>query len=358
MSDNKKHQGNRGNSGFGSSREEKAGTESKRGRTSEKGAKESRGFSSSKYDKGGAPSRRYRGDDQSTKESREDKGRVRNKQNEENAPENKKFTRNRAEISSKNSNVNKEVETKIMREDLVEGRNAVIEALKSDRTIEYILIAKGDMVGSISVVLALAKEKGIVTKEVDRRKLDEMSQTSSHQGVIAIVTPYKYFQLNDIFECAKERGEKPFIIILDEIEDPHNFGSIIRTAEVCGAHGIIIPKRKNVGVTPTVYKTSAGAIEHMKIVKVTNINATIEEIKGLGVWVYGADMDAENYVFNTDLTGAVALVIGSEGRGISKLTKEKCDVLVKIPMVGKITSLNASVAGGIIMYEIMKQKIK
>ncbi|MBU3091341.1 23S rRNA (guanosine(2251)-2'-O)-methyltransferase RlmB [Clostridium sp. CM028] len=358
MSDNKKYQGN---SGFGSSREEKTGTGSKRVRTSEKGAKESRGFSSSKYDKGGASSRRFRGDEQGTKESREDKGRVgnkRNKQSEENAPENKKFARERTEISPKNSNVNKEVETKIIREDLVEGRNAVIEALKSDRTIEYILIAKGDMVGSISVVLALAKEKGIVTKEVDRRKLDEISQTSSHQGVIAIVTPYKYFQLNDIFEYARERGEKPFIIILDEIEDPHNFGSIIRTAEVCGAHGIIIPKRKNVGVTPTVYKTSAGAIEHMKIVKVTNINATIEEIKGLGVWVYGADMDAENYVFNTDLTGAVALVIGSEGRGISKLTKEKCDVLVKIPMAGKITSLNASVAGGIIMYEIMKQKIK
>ncbi|WP_291633761.1 23S rRNA (guanosine(2251)-2'-O)-methyltransferase RlmB [Clostridium sp.] len=258
----------------------------------------------------------------------------------------------------RNNKTNEAVETKIIREDLIEGRNAVIEVLKSDRTIEYILIAKGDMIGSISVVLALAKEKGIVTKEVDRRKLDEMSQTSSHQGVIAIVTPYKYFQLNDIFKNAEEKGEKPFIIILDEIEDPHNFGSIIRTAEVCGAHGIIIPKRKNVGATPTVYKTSAGAIEHMKIVKVTNINATIEEIKQRGVWVYGADMDAENYIFNTDLTGAVALVIGSEGRGISKLTKEKCDVLVKIPMIGKITSLNASVAGGIIMYEIMKQKIR
>ncbi|WP_435791333.1 23S rRNA (guanosine(2251)-2'-O)-methyltransferase RlmB [Clostridium sp.] len=240
----------------------------------------------------------------------------------------------------------------------MEGRNAVIEALKSDRTIEHILIAKGDMVGSISVVLALAKEKGIVTKEVDRRKLDEMSQTASHQGVIAIVTPYKYFELNDIFKEAEEKGEKPFIIILDEIQDPHNFGSIIRTAEVCGAHGIIIPKRKNVGATPTVYKTSAGAIEHMKIVKVTNINTTIEEIKERGLWVYGADMDGENYIFDTDLTGSVAVVIGSEGRGISKLTKEKCDVLVKIPMVGKITSLNASVASGIIMYEIMKQKIR
>jgi 23S rRNA (guanosine2251-2'-O)-methyltransferase len=307
--------------------------------------------------------KKYQGtkDNRRFSSSREDKNRTSNRktrEGQETVTENKKFTRERVEVSPRNTNASEEVQTKIMREDLIEGRNAVIEALKSDRTIEYILIAKGDMVGSISVVLALAKEKGIVIKEADRRKLDEMSQTSAHQGVIAIVTPYKYFQLNDILKYAEEKGEKPFIIILDEIEDPHNFGSIIRTAEVCGAHGIIIPKRKNVGATPTVYKTSAGAIEHMKIAKVTNINAAIEEMKERGMWVYGADMDGEDYIFNTDLTGAVALVIGSEGRGISKLTKEKCDVLVKIPMVGKITSLNASVAGGIMMYEIMKQKIR
>ena len=367
MSDNKNYQGNKGNKGVSSSREDKNGTPSKRVRTSDGSSKESRGVSSNKYDKSATPTRRFRGNEQGAKEtregsgSREDKNRVinkRNKQSDENVVENKKFTRERTEINPRNNNANEEAETQIMREDLIEGRNAVIEALKSDRTIEYILIAKGDMVGSISVVLALAKEKGIVTKEVDRRKLDQMSQTSSHQGVMAVVTPYKYFQLNDIFKHAEELGEKPFIIILDEIEDPHNFGSIIRTAEVCGAHGIIIPKRKNVGATPTVYKTSAGAIEHVKIAKVTNINATIEEIKERGVWVYGADMGGENYIFDTDLTGAVALVIGSEGKGISKLTKEKCDVLVKIPMVGKITSLNASVAGGIMMYEIMKQKIR
>lgn len=339
MSDNKKYQGNKGNKGFSKGKEDKSGIGFRKSRTGEQGAKDSREFSV----------------------SREDKKRVvtkRTRQGQENVTENRKFTRERAEINNKNNNVNEEAEIKILREDLIEGRNAVIEALKSDRTIEYILISKGDMVGSISVVLALAKEKGIVTKEVDRRKLDEMSQTSAHQGVIAIVTPYKYFGINDIFKDAEEKGEKPFIIILDEIQDPHNFGSIIRTAEVCGAHGIIIPKRKNVGATPTVYKTSAGAIEHVKIAKVTNINATIEEIKERGVWVYGADMAGENYIFDTDLTGAVAIVIGSEGRGISKLTKEKCDVLVKIPMVGKITSLNASVASGIIMYEIMKQKIR
>ncbi|MBU3111733.1 23S rRNA (guanosine(2251)-2'-O)-methyltransferase RlmB [Clostridium lacusfryxellense] len=339
MSDNKKYQGNRPSNKFSNSREDKTGTDSKRSRTGERGAKTSREFTSSREDKARVSPRKSR-------------------QSDEGVADNRKFTRERSVAIPKNSGGNEEVEPKIIREDLIEGRNAVIEALKSDRTVEYILIAKGDLVGSISVVLALAKEKGIVTKEVDRRKLDQMAQTSSHQGVIAVVTPYKYFDINDIFKCAEERGEKPFIIILDEIEDPHNFGSIIRTAEVCGAHGIIIPKRKNVGATPTVYKTSAGAIEHMKIAKVTNINAAIEEIKKRGVWVYGADMEAKDYIFNTDLTGSVALVIGSEGRGISKLTKEKCDVLVKIPMVGKITSLNASVAGGIIMYEIMKQKIR
>ncbi|MCB2360709.1 23S rRNA (guanosine(2251)-2'-O)-methyltransferase RlmB [Clostridium estertheticum] len=311
----------------------------RRNRTGDHGAKESREFTGNKEDRNKVINRKTR-------------------QNEENVVVNNKGNRVKSEISSKNGNTGGESEPKTIREDLIEGRNAVIEALKSDRTVEYILIAKGDMVGSISVVLALAKEKGIVTKEVDRRKLDEMSQTSSHQGVIAVVTPYKYFEINDIFKYAEEKGEKPFIIILDEIEDPHNFGSIIRTAEVCGAHGIIIPKRKNVGATPTVYKTSAGAIEHVKIAKVTNINVAIEEIKKRGVWVYGADMDGEDYIFNTDLTGSVALVIGSEGRGIAKLTKEKCDVLVKIPMVGKITSLNASVSAGIIMYEIMKQKIR
>jgi len=367
MSDNKRYQGNKVDRGFSSSKEDKREPASRKSRATDHGYKEGRGVTSSKYVKSSAPSRRFRGDEQGVKEGREfsnnkeEKSRVstrKTKQSEENVGESRKISRERVETNPRNGNANGEAENKVIREDLIEGRNAVIEALKSDRTVEYILIAKGDMVGSISVVIALAKEKGIVTKEVDRRKLDQMSQTLSHQGVIAVVTPYKYFEISDILKCAQEKGEKPFIIILDEIEDPHNFGSIIRTAEVCGAHGIIIPKRKNVGATPTVYKTSAGAIEHMKIAKVTNINTAIEELKENGVWVYGADMEAENYIFNTDLTGSVALVIGSEGRGISKLTKEKCDVLVKIPMVGKITSLNASVAGGIIMYEIMKQKIR
>ena len=269
--------------------------------------------------------------------------------------EKKEFTRTtRTNESKPVSEVKPVIEA--IREDIIEGRNAVIEALKSDRTIEQIFVAEGDTKGSINVVLGLAKEKRIVVKEVDRRKLDQMSETGAHQGVIAMVTPYNYFDINDILNEAETRGEKPFIIILDEIEDPHNFGSIIRSAEVCGAHGIIIPKRRNVGVTPTVYKSAAGAVEHMKIAKVSNINSVIDVLKEKGIWIYGADMAGEGYCFDTELSGAVALVIGSEGKGISKLTKEKCDLLIKIPMVGKINSLNASVAGGIIMYEILKQK--
>jgi 23S rRNA (guanosine2251-2'-O)-methyltransferase len=269
--------------------------------------------------------------------------------------ERKEFTRTPRTNENKPASVVKPV-LEAIREDIIEGRNAVIEALKSDRTIEQIYVAEGDTKGSINVVLGLAKEKRIVVKEVDRRKLDQMSETGAHQGVIAMVTPYNYFDVNDILNEAETRGEKPFIIILDEIEDPHNFGAIIRSAEVCGAHGIIIPKRRNVGVTPTVYKSSAGAVEHMKIAKVSNINGVIDVLKEKGIWIYGADMTGESYCFDADLSGAVALVIGSEGKGISKLTKEKCDLLVKIPMVGKINSLNASVAGGIMMYEILKQK--
>lgn len=242
-------------------------------------------------------------------------------------------------------------------ESIVEGRNSVIETLRGERTVEQILVSKGDMSGSIKIILALAKEKGIVVKEVERRKLDQISETGAHQGVIAKVTPYKYCEIEDILTYANQKNEKPFIVILDEIEDPHNLGSIIRTAEICGVHGIIIPKRRNVGITPVVYKSSSGAVEFMKIAKVTNINSVIDRLKEKGIWIYGADMEGETYSYNTDFKGAVALVIGSEGRGISKLTKNKCDVLIKIPMRGRINSLNASVAGGILMYEVLKQKL-
>ncbi|WP_027633493.1 23S rRNA (guanosine(2251)-2'-O)-methyltransferase RlmB [Clostridium hydrogeniformans] len=243
------------------------------------------------------------------------------------------------------------------RDDIIEGRNAVIEVLKSGKTVEQILIAKGDKEGSINKIVALAKEKKIVIKEVDKKKLDSMSASHSHQGVIAIVTPYKYYEVEEILNYAKSKEESPFIIILDEIEDPHNLGSIIRTAELCGVHGIIIPKRRNVGVTSTVYKTSVGAAEYMRIAKVTNINSTIDELKKQGIWIYGADIAGKSYSYQIDFKGGVALVIGNEGKGMSKLTKERCDVLVRIPMIGKINSLNASVAGGILMYEVLKSRL-
>ena len=240
------------------------------------------------------------------------------------------------------------------REDLVEGRNAVIELLKSNKTIEQLFIANGKMEGSINKILGLAKDKGVIVKEVDRKKLDLMSETKAHQGVIAQITPFKYSTVDEILNYAKQKDEDPFIVILDELEDPHNLGSIVRTAELCGVHGIIIPKRRNVGVTATVYKASVGAIEYVKIAKVTNVNSTIDELKAKNIWVYGADINGEEYSYDTNFNGACAIVIGNEGKGISKLTKNKCDKLVKIPMIGKINSLNASVAGGIMMYEVLK----
>jgi 23S rRNA (guanosine2251-2'-O)-methyltransferase len=248
-------------------------------------------------------------------------------------------------------------EIRTAREDLVEGRNAVIELLKSEKTIEQIMVAKGITEGSINKIFGLAKDKKVVVKEVDRKKLDLLSETGAHQGVMAIITPYNYSSVEEILALAKEKNEDPFIVILDELEDPHNLGSLVRTAELCGVHGIIIPKRRNVGVTATVYKASAGAIEHMKIAKVTNINMIIDELKEKGIWVYGADIDGEDYSYQTNFSGPCAIIVGSEGKGMSKLTKEKCDKLVKIPMVGKINSLNASVAGGIMMYEVLKTRI-
>lgn len=265
---------------------------------------------------------------------------------------NNKFQDRRDDRKEKNNTSNES-----MREDLIIGRNAVIEALKSDRTIECVYVSKGDLEGSIKVALGLAKDKGVVIKESDRRKLDTMCDGLNHQGIVARVTPFKYCEVNDILEDAKRKEQQPFIVILDEIEDPHNLGSIIRTAELCGVHGIIIPKRRNVGVTSTVYKCSAGAIEHMKIAKVTNINATIDMLKEQGIWIYGADIDGKDYSYNTDFSGPCALIIGSEGKGISSLTLKKCDLLVKIPMIGKINSLNASVAGGIMMYEVLKGRL-
>ena len=276
--------------------------------------------------------------------------------------ENNKFENNRRDSKKEYSRENKrEVRREHPieeREDLVIGRNAVMELLKTDRTIEFIYVAKGDNEGSIKKILTIAKEKKVVIKEAEKKKLDSMCDGAIHQGIVAKVTEFKYCEVADILRVAKEKNEAPFIVILDELEDPHNLGSIIRTAELCGVHGIIIPKRRNVGITSTVYKCAVGAVEYMNVAKVTNINAAIDELKEAGVWVYGADIDGVEYSFETDFGGACAIVIGNEGRGISNLTLKKCDKVIKIPMIGKINSLNASVAGGIMMYEVLKGRLK
>lgn len=244
-----------------------------------------------------------------------------------------------------------------MDSDYIVGRNPVIEALKSEREVEKILVAKGELKGSINKILGIAKDKSIPVQYVDKNRLDTISEGGlPHQGVAALVTPFKYSTIEDILDIAKKTGEDPFIVILDEIEDPHNLGSIIRTAECAGVHGIIIPKRRSASVTMTVVKASAGAVEHMHIAKVNNITNTILELKDNGLWIYGADMDGEEYYFERDFSGPKALVIGSEGKGISRLVKENCDFLVKIPMLGDISSLNASNAASILIYEAVRER--
>ena len=243
-------------------------------------------------------------------------------------------------------------------DDQVEGRNSVLELLEVGKDINKIFISRGEKQGSINKIIGKARDNKVVIVEVDKKKLDEMSQTGNHQGVISIVPPFEYCEVDDILEVAKERKEDPFIVILDGIEDPHNLGAIVRTAETAGVHGIIIPKRRACGVNSTVNKTSAGAIEYMKIARVNNINETIKYLKEKGLWIMGTDMDTDTYYYNQDMTGPVAIIIGSEGFGMSRLVKENCDILIKIPMKGKITSLNASVSAGIVMYEAVKQKTK
>ena len=212
-------------------------------------------------------------------------------------------------------------------------------------------------IGSIKEIIAKAKENRIVIVEVEKSKLDNITK-ENHQGVIAIVPPFNYCEVEEILEFAKNKNEDPFVLILDGIEDPHNLGAIVRTAETAGVHGIIIPKRRSAGVNSTVVKVSTGATTYMKIARVNNLNDTIRKLKDAGLWVIGTDGEAKDYYYNQDLTGPIAIVVGSEGFGMSKLVKENCDNLVKIPMKGKITSLNASVAGGIIMYEVLKQNLK
>lgn len=239
---------------------------------------------------------------------------------------------------------------------LIIGRNAVLEALRSERAIDTLLVAKGERNGSIGRIIADCRNRGAVIKEVDKRKLDFLCGGGNHQGVAAYAASHEYAELEDIFSLAKERDENPFIIICDELEDPHNLGAIIRTAECAGAHGIIIPKRRSVSLTWAVSKASAGALEYMPVARVTNLAAAIDELKERGVWIYSAEMDGKPF-FETDFSGAVGLVIGSEGNGVGKLIREKSDFIVSLPMKGKINSLNASVAAGILMYEVARQRL-
>ena len=238
--------------------------------------------------------------------------------------------------------------------DVVAGRNAVNEVLRSGREIEFLMVAKGAG-GSVVPIIAECKKRHITIKEMPRQKLDFKLPGVNHQGVAVVVSSGEYCSVEDILAVAKEKDEPAFILILDEIEDPHNFGAIIRTAEASGVHGIIIPKRRSVGINNTVYKTACGAAEYVKVARVSNLPSTIDFLKENGVWVYGTDMDGEN-IFQTDFKSACALIIGNEGKGIGRLVKEKCDFCVKIPMYGKINSLNASVAAGISMYSVVKSR--
>ena len=241
--------------------------------------------------------------------------------------------------------------------DKIIGRNPVAEAIKSGREIDKIMVKKGEIEGSLRPIIKKARDMGIPVIEADKNKLDQISEGGNHQGVIAYAAAHDYASIDDIFKKAEEKGEPPFIVILDKITDPHNFGSIIRTANCAGAHGIIIPKRGSVGLNEVVAKTSAGAIEYVPVCKVTNIAQTIDILKERGVWVAGAEAGGDT-MYKTDLSGSMALVIGSEGEGISRLVKEKCDFLVEIPMFGDVNSLNASVAAAVLMYEVVRRRSK
>ena len=239
----------------------------------------------------------------------------------------------------------------------LEGRNALTEALKAGRTIDKVFVASGDTDRGLQRLAAQAKEAGAVVVPVDRRKLDQMSTTRSHQGIIALVAAHDYFTIDDLLEEAASRGEAPLLVICDELSDPHNLGAIMRSAECAGAHGVIIPKRRSVGLTATVAKASAGAVEYMKVARVNNINNAITELKEKGVWIFGTAAEGSIPMYKADLTGPAAIVIGNEGDGMSQLVRKNCDVMVHIPMKGKITSLNASAAASILLYEAVRQRL-
>ena len=250
----------------------------------------------------------------------------------------------------------KEVGREAIENELIEGRNAVIEALRAGRPIDKIFIAKGDVDKTLGHIASKAREQGVVVVEADRRKLDFMSRTKAHQGVVALVAVRDYCEIADILAIANERNESPFVIVCDEISDPHNLGAIIRTAECVGAHGVVIPKRRSAGLTAIVGKASAGAAEYMAIARVANIPAALKELKAAGLWVYGTAADGACELWNTDLKGPIALVIGSEGDGMGRLVRESCDFVLSLPLKGRLNSLNASAAAAVTMYEVLRQR--
>ena len=240
---------------------------------------------------------------------------------------------------------------------IIEGRNAVIEALRAGVAIDKIFIAKGEADSSLGHIASAAREKGIVVVDADRRKLDGMRRTHSHQGVIAQAAVRAYASVDDILSAARERGEEPLIVVCDELSDPHNLGAVIRTADAAGAHGVIIPKRRSAGLTAIVGKTSAGAVAHVPVARVPNLPALLKELKEEGVWIFGAAMDGSTPLHQADLKGPAAIVIGSEGSGLGRLVEENCDFTVSIPMFGKINSLNASAAAAVLLYEAVRQRM-
>ena len=272
-----------------------------------------------------------------------------------NKPKNKMSAKTR---STRKAPVNKPARPKKMElsEDILLGRNAVREAIKSGRSINRILIAEGSHGGSISEIINLAKERHLILQSISSDKLDALCAGQRHQGIVAYAAPVDYVELKDILNLAKDRNEDPFIILLDELEDPHNLGAILRTADAVGAHGILIPKHRSCPLSSVVAKTSAGALEYVPVARIGNVVQTLDELKKQGLWVAGADMDGKETYYEANLTGPIVLVIGSEGRGISRLTKEACDFIVNIPMRGKVNSLNASNAAAILAYEILKQR--
>ena len=240
---------------------------------------------------------------------------------------------------------------------LIEGRNAVTEALRAGTAIDKIYIAKGETDATLGHIASTARNKGVVVVEADRRKLDGMSRTKSHQGVIAIAAVREYASVEDILNAAREKGEAPLIVVCDELSDPHNLGAVIRTAEAAGAHGVIIPKRRSAGLTAIVAKTSAGAVSHLPVARVPNLTALLKELKEEGLWVYGTAAEGTTTLYNADLKGPTVIIIGSEGDGMGRLVREQCDFLVSIPMRGKVNSLNASAAAAVVLYEAVRQRI-